>query len=96
LEERLECPLSTAAEHEEDTGRLKGFLDLLPRDGGQLLSFFMRPGSTMRYLVALRRTARVVVSDTDEKPLTEIISTAKWGYLRCGARLTTKTIWLNG
>ena len=24
----------------------------------------------------------LVVSDTDEKPLTEIISTAKWGYLR--------------
>ena len=24
----------------------------------------------------------MVVSDTDEKPLTEIISTAAWGYLR--------------
>ena len=28
------------------------------------------------------RDCALVVSDTDEKPLTQIISTAKWGYLR--------------
>jgi uncharacterized protein YecE (DUF72 family) len=28
------------------------------------------------------KNCALVVSDTDEKPLTEIISTAKWGYLR--------------
>jgi len=36
----------------------------------------------LRTLFAGAKNCALVVSDTDEKPLTEINSTAKWGYLR--------------
>jgi uncharacterized protein YecE (DUF72 family) len=67
----------------KDAERLKDFLTLLP--DGTRAAFEFRNESWFddetRQLLRARNCA-LVVSDTDEKPLTEIISTAAWGYLR--------------
>ena len=67
----------------KDAERLKDFLDLLP--GDQRAAFEFRHESwfddeVIQLLQA--KNCALVVSDTDEKPLTEIISSADWGYLR--------------
>jgi len=67
----------------KDSERLKAFLDLLP--AGVPTAFEFRhetwfDDQVFRLLGA--QNCALVVSDTDEKPLTEIIGTAKWGYLR--------------
>jgi uncharacterized protein YecE (DUF72 family) len=78
----------------KDVERLKDFLDLLSPDLSQRS---WRDASAPRTAFEFRheswfddetsdllreRDCALVVSDTDEKPLTEIISTARWGYLR--------------
>jgi len=67
----------------KDAERLKDFLDLLP--GDQRAAFEFRHESWFDdevFQLLQAKNCALVVSDTDEKPLTEIISTADWGYLR--------------
>jgi|SRR5215472_632100 uncharacterized protein YecE (DUF72 family) len=67
----------------KDVERLKNFLALLP--AGQRAAFEFRHESWFdeEVLNALRaKNFALVVSDTDEKPLNEIVTTASWGYLR--------------
>jgi len=67
----------------KDTARLKAFLDLLPADTRTAFEFRHETWFDDEVFGLLgARDCALVVSDTDEKPLTEIISTAKWGYLR--------------
>ena len=67
----------------KDTGRLKTFLDLLSTDTRTAFEFRHETWFDDEVCGLLRaKDCALVVSDTDEKPLTEIISTAKWGYLR--------------
>lgn len=67
----------------KDSERLKNFLAELP--AGTRIAFEFRNDSwfddeTLGLLRA--KNCALVVSDTDEKPLTSITSTADWGYLR--------------
>ena len=67
----------------KDAKRLNDFLDLLP--GDQRAAFEFRHESWFDdevFQLLQAKNCALVVSDTDEKPLTEIISTADWGYLR--------------
>jgi uncharacterized protein YecE (DUF72 family) len=67
----------------KDPDRLTKFLDLL--DGQTRAAFEFRHESWFDdevFGVLRNKDCALVVSDTDEKPLTEIINTAKWGYLR--------------
>jgi uncharacterized protein YecE (DUF72 family) len=67
----------------KDAERLKDFLALLPDD--KRVAFEFRHESWFEdetFGLLRERDCALVVSDTDEKPLTEIISTATWGYLR--------------
>jgi uncharacterized protein YecE (DUF72 family) len=67
----------------KDTARLAAFLDLLPAATRTAFEFRHETWFDEEVFGLLRaRDCALVVSDTDEKPLTEIISTAKWGYLR--------------
>ena len=67
----------------KDSERLKDFLALLPADKRAAFEFRHESWFDDDTLDALRkRNCALVVSDTDEKPLSEIISTADWGYLR--------------
>ena len=67
----------------KDTGRLKAFLDLLSGDTRTAFEFRHETWFDDEVFGLLTaKNCALVVSDTDEKPLTEIISTAKWGYLR--------------
>ena len=67
----------------KDTERLKNFLDLLSADTRTAFEFRHDTWFDPEVFDLLRtKNCALVVSDTDEKPLTEIISTAKWGYLR--------------
>jgi len=67
----------------KDFERLKNFLDLLPADMRTAFEFRHETWFDDDVLGLLReRDCALVVSDTDEKPLTEIMGTAKWGYLR--------------
>lgn len=67
----------------KDSERLKDFLSLLPSDKRAAFEFRHESWFDDETLDLLReKDCALVVSDTDEKPLTEIISTAKWGYLR--------------
>jgi uncharacterized protein YecE (DUF72 family) len=67
----------------KDSGRLKAFLDLLPADTRAAFEFRHETWLDDEVFGLLRqKDCALVVSDTDEKPLTEIISTASWGYLR--------------
>src|SRR5438105_7892896 len=84
LEERLGVVLFQLPPNmKKDHDRLKNFLESL--DGKTRAAFEFRHESWFddETFAALReKDCALVVSDTDEKPLTEIINTAKWGYLR--------------
>jgi uncharacterized protein YecE (DUF72 family) len=67
----------------KDAGRLKNFLELLPGDKRSAFEFRHESWFDDEVMDLLRaRNCALVVSDTDEKPLDEIINTAPWGYLR--------------
>jgi uncharacterized protein YecE (DUF72 family) len=67
----------------KDAERLKAFLDSLSTDTRAAFEFRHESWFDDETLELLRvRDCALVVSDTDEKPLNEIISTARWGYLR--------------
>jgi len=67
----------------KDIERLKAFLDLLHPDLRTAFEFRHESWFDDESFDLLRaRECALVISDTDEKPLTEIISTARWGYLR--------------
>jgi len=67
----------------KDAGRLSDFVALLPKDKRAAFEFRHESWLDDEVIDLLQTNNRaLVVSDTDEKPLTEIISTADWGYLR--------------
>jgi uncharacterized protein YecE (DUF72 family) len=67
----------------KDTGRLAAFLDLLPANARTAFEFRHETWFDEEVFGLLRaHDCALVVSDTDEKPLTGITGTAKWGYLR--------------
>ncbi|PYS63586.1 MAG: DUF72 domain-containing protein [Acidobacteria bacterium] len=67
----------------KDSGRLKSFLEFLPSDTRVAFEFRHETWFDDETFDLLRKKDRaLVVSDTDEKPLSEIIGTAGWGYLR--------------
>ncbi len=67
----------------KDSERLKDFLASLPATTRAAFEFRHESWFDDEILTLLReKDCALVVSDTDEKPLTEIISTASWGYLR--------------
>ena len=67
----------------KDAERLKNFLALLPDDKPAAFEFRHESWFDDEIMDALRaKNCALVVSDTDEKPLHEIVSTASWGYLR--------------
>ncbi len=67
----------------KDSGRLKLFLELLPSDARAAFEFRHETWFDEEIFDLLRnKVCALVVSDTDDKPLSEIISTAGWGYLR--------------
>ena len=67
----------------KDSGRLRAFLDLLPAGTRAAFEFRHETWFDEETFDLLReKDCALVVSDTDEKPLTEIIGTAQWGYLR--------------
>ena len=67
----------------KDSGRLKSFLELLPFDARAAFEFRHESWFDDETFDLLHEKDRaLVVSDTDDKPLSEIISTAGWGYLR--------------
>jgi uncharacterized protein YecE (DUF72 family) len=67
----------------KDPARLKAFLDLLPQEIPAAFEFRHETWFDEEVFGFLRAQNRaLVVSDTDEKPLDQIISTATWGYLR--------------
>jgi uncharacterized protein YecE (DUF72 family) len=84
LEERLGVVLFQLPPNmKKDSDRLKAFLGLLPANARAAFEFRHETWFDEEALGLLREhDCALVVSDTDEKPLTEIISTAKWGYLR--------------
>jgi uncharacterized protein YecE (DUF72 family) len=84
LDERLGVVLFQLPPNmKKDTGRLKAFLDLLSTEVRAAFEFRHETWFDDEVFSLLRaKDCALVVSDTDEKPLTEIINTAKWGYLR--------------
>ena len=67
----------------KDFERLENFLDLLPAEVRTAFEFRHETWFDDEVFGLLReRDCALVVSDTDEKPLTGITGTAKWGYLR--------------
>lgn len=84
LEERLGVVLFQLPPNmKKDSERLKAFLDLLPAATRAAFEFRHESWFDDEVLGLLRQQdCALVVSDTDEKPLTEIVGTAKWGYLR--------------
>ncbi len=84
LEERLGVVLFQLPPNmKKDAARLQAFLNLLP--AGTRSAFEFRHESWFddeTFNLLRERDCALVVSDTDEKPLTEITSTAGWGYLR--------------
>jgi uncharacterized protein YecE (DUF72 family) len=84
LEDRLGVVLFQLPPNmKEDAARLAAFLDLLP--AGTRTAFEFRHETWFDdevFNLLSAKNCALVVSDTDEKPLTEIISTAAWGYLR--------------
>jgi uncharacterized protein YecE (DUF72 family) len=84
LEERLGVVLfQLPPNSKKDAERLRDFLALLTTSTPAAFEFRHESwfDDEIRGLLGARNCA-LVVSDTDEKPLTEIISTATWGYLR--------------
>lgn len=84
LEDRLGVVLFQLPPNmKKDTARLAAFLDLLPAATRTAFEFRHETWFDEDVFGLLRaKDCALVVSDTDEKPLTEIISTARWGYLR--------------
>ena len=84
LEERLGVVLFQLPPNmKKDSERLNAFLDLLPADTRAAFEFRHETWFDEETFDLLRaKNCALVVSDTDEKPLTEIVSTARWGYLR--------------
>ena len=84
LEERLGVILfQLPPNSKKDAERLRDFLTLLPADPRAAFEFRHESWLDDEILDLLRsKNCALVVSDTDEKPLDEIISTADWGYLR--------------
>jgi uncharacterized protein YecE (DUF72 family) len=84
LEERLGVVLFQLPPNmKKDADRLRAFLDLLSADIRSAFEFRHDTWFDDEVLELLRaKNCALVVSDTDEKPLAEIINTAKWGYLR--------------
>jgi uncharacterized protein YecE (DUF72 family) len=67
----------------KDTARLKNFLDRLPGDCRAAFEFRHESWFEDETFDLLRtHDSALVASDTDEKPLTEVINTTEWGYLR--------------
>jgi uncharacterized protein YecE (DUF72 family) len=67
----------------KEAGRLKSFLELLPAETRAAFEFRHESWFDDETLELLRgKNCALVVSDTDEKPLTDITGTADWGYLR--------------
>src|SRR5262249_35128867 len=61
----------------------KSFLKLLPGDRRAAFEFRHESWFDAETFDLLRaQDCALVVSDTDEKPLTQIVGTARWGYLR--------------
>jgi uncharacterized protein YecE (DUF72 family) len=84
LEQRLGVVLfQLPPNFKKDIERLKAFLDLLQPDLRTAFEFRHESWFDDETFDLLHAgDCALVVSDTDEKPLTEIISTARWGYLR--------------
>lgn len=84
LEERLGVVLFQLPPNmKKDSDRLKAFLGRLPANARAAFEFRHDTWFDEEVFGLLREhDCALVVSDTDEKPLTEIIATAKWGYLR--------------
>jgi uncharacterized protein YecE (DUF72 family) len=84
LEDRLGVVLfQLPPNSKKDIDRLKSFLELLPNDKKAAFEFRHESWLDDEILEVLHtKDCALVVSDTDEKPLSEIISTASWGYLR--------------
>jgi uncharacterized protein YecE (DUF72 family) len=84
LEDRLGVVLFQLPPNmKKDTARLAAFLDLLPAETRTAFEFRHETWFDDEVFNLLsEKNCALVVSDTDEKPLTEIISTADWGYLR--------------
>jgi len=84
LEERLGVVLfQLPPNSKKDAERLRDFLALLPDDTRTAFEFRHETWFDEEVFDLLRKkNSALVISDTDAKPLTEIISTATWGYLR--------------
>ena len=84
LEERLGVVLFQLPPNmKKDADRLKTFLECLPAETRSAFEFRHESWFDDETFGLLRgKDCALVVSDTDEKPLTEIIGTAHWGYLR--------------
>jgi len=84
LEERLGVVLfQLPPNSKKDAERLRDFLALL--SSGTPAAFEFRHESWFDdeiFDLLRENNCALVASDTDEKPLTEIVSTATWGYLR--------------
>ena len=84
LKERLGVVLfQLPPNSKKDSERLKEFLALLPHDQHAAFEFRHESWFDDETFDQLRaHNCALVTSDTDDKPLSEIISTADWGYLR--------------
>jgi uncharacterized protein YecE (DUF72 family) len=84
LKERLGVVLfQLPPNSKKDAERLRDFLDLLPATTPAAFEFRHDSWFDDETFDLLRaKNCALVASDTDERPLTEIISTASWGYLR--------------
>jgi len=84
LEDRLGVVLFQLPPNmKKDIGRLQTFLDSLPTEMRFAFEFRHESWFDDDLFSLLRaKECALVVSDTDAKPLSEIISTATWGYLR--------------
>ena len=84
LEQRLGVVLFQLPPNaKKDVDRLAAFLTLIPDETRAAFEFRHESWLDDEIREMLRaKDCALVVSDTDENPLTEIISTASWGYLR--------------
>jgi uncharacterized protein YecE (DUF72 family) len=84
LEERLGVVLfQLPPNSKKDAERLRDFLALLPSSTPAAFEFRNESWFDDEIFALLReKNCALVASDTDAMPLTEIISTATWGYLR--------------
>lgn len=84
LQERLGVVLFQLPPNmKKDAARLRDFLNSIGPDCRTAFEFRNDTWSDEETLSLLKgKDAALVVSDTDEKPLSQIIHTASWGYLR--------------